>query len=79
MDGHRTDDIIDHEGLGVLLQAPSKAAVNQLFMLAFRARHGATEAHLRKAVGHLGEVDGGVGKVRHSEQVCWVRMLLSDP
>ena len=59
-DSHFGD--VDHAALEALLQAPSKEKVNEIFLLAFRARHGATDAQLDKVVEKLG---GNSTRVRY--------------
>jgi len=53
---------VDPAALEALLQAPSKEKVNEIFLLAFRARHGATDAQLDKVVEKLG---GNSTRVRY--------------
>jgi len=52
------DEPVDGDALLLLCQAPSKAHVNEVFLLAFRARHGLTEVLLEKTVEKLGGDDG---------------------
>uniref|UniRef100_A0A7S0TU75 COMM domain-containing protein n=1 Tax=Hemiselmis andersenii TaxID=464988 RepID=A0A7S0TU75_HEMAN len=52
--GWTGEEPVDAEALEVLLQAPSKAQVNEVFLLAFRARHGQTDALVEKAASKLG-------------------------
>ena len=63
LSGHLSGENLDAEALEVLLQAPSKSSVNEIFLLAFRSMHGPTESHLRKTIKQMGGEDGGMTAV----------------
>jgi hypothetical protein len=68
MAGHLSGENLDAEALEVLLQAPSKAKVNEVFLLAFRSMHGPTESHLKKTIQQMGGEEGGMTSVRPQAQ-----------
>jgi hypothetical protein len=70
--GHLSGENLDAEALEILLQAPSKAKVNEVFLLAFRSMHGPTESHLKKTIQQMGGEEGGmtnVSSLRHMHSI----------